>query len=92
MFAKSEAPVIVSELVVEVPSGTPVLEFRRLLRVKLLEYLGVTWADEAFLLETQQVWSRRYGRWVSECEAADILMNLRRLASVLSGRWGKGDR
>ena len=86
------APAIVTGLVIEVPSGTPVLEFRRILRVKLLEYLGVAWADEAFLLETQQVWSRRYGRWVSELEAADILMSLRRLAFVLAGRWGREDR
>lgn len=81
----------VTVLVIEIPSGTPILEFHRLIRVKLLEYLGMDWVGEDFLLETQRVWSRQYGRRVDELEAIDILQNLRRLATVFARRGESGE-
>ncbi len=41
------------------------------------------WISEGLLRETQRVWSKEYGRPLSEAEAVDILVNVKNLAEVL---------
>ena len=40
-------------------------------------------ADDERIAEARRVWSKAYGRVISEEEAIEILMNVRRLAEVL---------
>lgn len=42
------------------------------------------WISDDLLLETQEVWSKAYGRPISRDEAIDILENVKQLASALS--------
>jgi len=41
------------------------------------------WLTEERIAEARRVWSRAYGRVISEGEAVEILTNVRRLAAVL---------
>lgn len=45
--------------------------------------LSLAWISDALLARTVAVWSNRYGRPISEEEAVEILMNVKRLAEVL---------
>lgn len=42
-----------------------------------------SWITAEFLEETKTVWSNAYGREVSDDEAIEILMNVKRLAEAL---------
>ena len=42
-----------------------------------------SWMTHELVAETRTVWSRAYGRDVSESEAMEILTNVKRLAEVL---------
>ena len=44
---------------------------------------ALQWLTDDRVTEAQRVWSRAYGRIISEDEAIEILMNVRRLAEVL---------
>jgi len=41
------------------------------------------WVSEYLFVETRRVWTRAYGREVSDCEVIEILVNVRRLAETL---------
>jgi hypothetical protein len=41
------------------------------------------WVSESLFIETRRVWTRAYGREVSDCEVIEILVNVRRLAETL---------
>jgi hypothetical protein len=41
------------------------------------------WIPDALLTETVEVWSECYGRQVSEEEAVEILVNVRRLGEAI---------
>jgi len=43
----------------------------------------MAWMSDELLAQTTDVWSTNYGRPVSEAEAVEILMNVKRLAEVL---------
>lgn len=45
--------------------------------------LSTQWLSDERIAETRRVWSKAYGRVISEDEAVEILMNVRRLAEVL---------
>ena len=45
--------------------------------------LSVQWLSDERIAETRRVWSKAYGRVISEDEAVEILTNVRRLAEVL---------
>lgn len=45
--------------------------------------LSLAWISEELLAKTIDVWSANYGRPISEDEAVEILMNVKRLAEVL---------
>ncbi len=45
--------------------------------------LSVPWLSDERIAETRRVWSKAYGRVISEDEAVEILTNVRRLAEVL---------
>ena len=45
--------------------------------------LSVSWLSDERIAETRRVWSKAYGRVISEDEAVEILTNVRRLAEVL---------
>ena len=45
--------------------------------------LSTAWISDELLAETVDVWSEAYGRPVSEEEAVEILMNVKRLGEVL---------
>ena len=45
--------------------------------------LSTQWLSDAKIAEARRVWSKAYGRVISEEEAVEILMNVRRLAEVL---------
>ena len=45
--------------------------------------LSMAWISDELLAETIDVWSEAYGRAVSEKEAVEILMNVKRLGEVL---------
>ncbi|MEX0643373.1 MAG: hypothetical protein WD468_11760 [Pirellulales bacterium] len=48
-----------------------------------LRPLSMAWISEELLAKTIDVWSANYGRPISEDEAVEILMNVKRLAEVL---------
>jgi hypothetical protein len=45
--------------------------------------LSTPWLSGQRIAETRRVWSRAYGRVLSEDEAIEILQNVRRLAEIL---------
>jgi hypothetical protein len=45
--------------------------------------LSMAWISDELLAKTIDVWSRNYGRPISEDEAVEILMNVKRFAEVL---------
>lgn len=45
--------------------------------------LSMAWISDELLVKTIDVWSRNYGRPISEDEAVEILMNVKRFAEVL---------
>ena len=45
--------------------------------------LSTQWLTDERIAEARRVWSKAYGRVISEEEAIEILMNVRRLAEVL---------
>ena len=45
--------------------------------------LSTQWLSDERISEARRVWSKAYGRVISEDEAIEILMNVRRLAEVL---------
>lgn len=45
--------------------------------------MSLTWITDDLLRYTQEVWSKAYGRTVSEDEALEMLVNIRRLAEVM---------
>jgi len=45
--------------------------------------LSTQWLSDERIAEARRVWSHAYGRVISEDEAIEILMNVRRLAEVL---------
>lgn len=49
------------------------------------------WVSESLFMETRRVWTRAYGREVSDTEAIEILVNVRRLTETLlnAARGGK---
>ena len=49
------------------------------------------WVSESLFMETRRVWSRAYGREVSDTEVIEILVNVRRLTETLlnAARGGK---
>ncbi len=45
--------------------------------------VSMQWLSDERIAETRRVWSKAYGRVISEDEAVEILTNVRRLAEVL---------
>ncbi len=45
--------------------------------------LSTQWLSDERIAEARRVWSKAYGRVISEGEAIEILTNVRRLAEVL---------
>ncbi|QDU28073.1 hypothetical protein ETAA8_31650 [Anatilimnocola aggregata] len=45
--------------------------------------LSTQWLSDERISEARRVWSKAYGREISEDEAIEILMNVRRLAEIL---------
>ena len=45
--------------------------------------LSMQWLSDERIAVARRVWSKAYGRVISEDEAIEILMNVRRLAEVL---------
>ena len=45
--------------------------------------LSMPWLSDERIAEARRVWSKAYGRVISDDEAIEILMNVRRLAEVL---------
>lgn len=45
--------------------------------------LSTLWLSDDRIAEARRVWSNAYGRVISEEEAIEILMNVRRLAEIL---------
>ena len=45
--------------------------------------ISANWLTEERIAETRRVWSKAYGRVISQQEAIEILNNVRRLAEVL---------
>ncbi len=45
--------------------------------------LSLAWVSDEAIVETQRLWSARYGREVSEDEAIEILRNVKRFAEML---------
>jgi hypothetical protein len=45
--------------------------------------LSLAWIADDLLQRTQEVWSKAYGRPVSEDEAIEMLLNVKRLAEVM---------
>ena len=45
--------------------------------------LSMQWLSDERIAEARRVWSKAYGRVISEDEAVEILMNVRRYAEVL---------
>ena len=41
------------------------------------------WLSDERIIEARRVWSKAYGRVISQDEAVEILTNVRRLAEVL---------
>ena len=55
--------------------------------------MSMEWISDELIRDTQRVWSPRYGRDLSEEEAVEILMNVKRLAEALleTGRERQAD-
>ena len=54
--------------------------------------LSVAWVTDGLLVRTREVWSEAYGRIISEAEAIEILVNVKRLGEVmLRAVQGEGD-
>lgn len=45
--------------------------------------LSTQWLSDERIAEARRVWSKAYGRVISEDEAIEILTNVRRLAEIL---------
>lgn len=45
--------------------------------------LGIAWITDELIAEHQRVWSRGYGREISESEAIEIILNIVRFAEVV---------
>jgi hypothetical protein len=45
--------------------------------------LYCTWMTDELIAETRRVWSKAYGRVISDEECIEILANVKRLAEVL---------
>ncbi|WP_425614204.1 hypothetical protein NA78x_004066 [Anatilimnocola sp. NA78] len=45
--------------------------------------LSTQWLSDERISEARRVWSKAYGRVISDDEAVEILMNVRRLAEIL---------
>ena len=45
--------------------------------------LSTQWLSDERIAEARRVWSKAYGRVISEEETVEILMNVRRLAEIL---------
>ena len=45
--------------------------------------LSMAWISDELLAKTVDVWSANYGRPISDDEAVEILMNVKRMAEVL---------
>ena len=45
--------------------------------------MSLAWITDDLLRYTREVWSRAYGRPVSEAEAIEMLVNVKRFAEVL---------
>lgn len=45
--------------------------------------LSVAWVSEELLAETVELWSKSYGHPISQDEALEILMNVKRLGELL---------
>ncbi len=45
--------------------------------------LSMRWLSDERIAEARRVWSKAYGRVISQDEAVEILTNVRRLAEVL---------
>lgn len=54
--------------------------------------LSLQWLSEERIAEARRVWSKAYGRVISDDEAVEILMNVRRLAEVLLRAEKKGKK
>jgi len=53
--------------------------------------LSAAWITDDLVEETRRVWSKAYGRVVTEEEAVEILMNVKRLAAVLIEAMREGE-
>jgi hypothetical protein len=54
--------------------------------------LSLAWITDDLLTYTREVWSKAYGRPISEDEAIEILLNVKRLAEAMQKVAGaKGD-
>lgn len=51
--------------------------------------LSLSWISDEMIEDTQQLWSRRYGRNISTDEAVEILQNVKRFAEMLMERRGE---
>lgn len=45
--------------------------------------LDIAWITDELIAEHRRVWSRMYGRDISESEAIEIIMNIKRLAEIV---------
>lgn len=45
--------------------------------------LGIAWITDELIAEHQRVWSHRYGREISEAEAIEIILNIKRFAETV---------
>ena len=48
--------------------------------------LSLSWISDEMIDDTQQMWSKRYGREISIEEAVEILQNTKRFAEMLMER------
>ena len=48
------------------------------------------WVSESLFMETRRVWTRAYGRDVTDTEVIEILVNARRLTETLLNAAGGG--
>ena len=53
--------------------------------------LSEAWMTDEMVEETRRVWSKAYGRVVTEDEAVEILTNVKRLAAVLIEAMREGE-
>lgn len=52
---------------------------------------SLAWISDVLIEDTLRVWSQHYRRRLSQEEAVDILMNVKRLAETLLAAAGEGD-